>query len=592
VAVGTTCHAVVSVSTPSGTLVAGPCPRPLNNCVELTITGGAATSGFTVTASLVGLPPSATATLAIPVAITSSAGASSGTRTVTCSPADATGTAACQATIAERNVLPQLGGIVTLSVAGGQFPDLRIAKTHPGSFQQGQAGAQYTIVVTNVGGAPTTAPVTVTDTLPGGLTATALAGSGWTCMLSPLTCTRADALAAGASYPALTLTVSVAFNAPLSVTNTATVAGGGEQNPVNNTATDPTTITPLSAGTRLYLGTVGTVITTFPLSATGDPTPPGVNSTTGGSLPGFLTMATNPVGNRLYVANRGSNTLTVFPLTAAGDVAGPGTIVTLPVGATGPTSLAVNPAATRLYVVNNTSNNVTVFPLNAAGDVVGPGISTPTGGGCSFGSTINAAGTRLYVAGGSPAPGCVIPGTGSVTVFALTASGDIAGPGASVAMPAGTSGAEFLTLNPANTRLYVSQTASNTVAVFPLAPTGDVAGPGASAPTGGATARGVTVNPAGTRLYAANETSGNLTVFPLAASGDLAGPGLLVPLPAPATGPFDLRTNPAGTRLYVTNGQSTITVFTLSATGDVAGPGTIVALPPGAGIPNSLFVRP
>ena len=59
-----------------------------------------------------------------------------------------------------------------------------------------------------------------------------------------MTATRSDALAAGASYPALTLTVSVASNAPASVTNTATVSGGGEINTANDTASDPTTIKP------------------------------------------------------------------------------------------------------------------------------------------------------------------------------------------------------------------------------------------------------------------------------------------------------------------------------------------------------------
>ncbi|MGA2617873.1 MAG: hypothetical protein ABSF26_09695 [Thermoguttaceae bacterium] len=58
-----------------------------------------------------------------------------------------------------------------------------------------------------------------------------------------ITATRSDALAAGASYPALTVTVSVASSAPTSVTNTATVSGGGEINTANDTANDPTTIT-------------------------------------------------------------------------------------------------------------------------------------------------------------------------------------------------------------------------------------------------------------------------------------------------------------------------------------------------------------
>ncbi len=52
--------------------------------------------------------------------------------------------------------------------------------------------------------------MTVSDTLPAGLTATAISGTGWSCTLSTLTCTRSDALAAGAIYPPITVTVNVA----------------------------------------------------------------------------------------------------------------------------------------------------------------------------------------------------------------------------------------------------------------------------------------------------------------------------------------------------------------------------------------------
>src|SRR5439155_1684623 len=84
-------------------------------------------------------------------------------------------------------------------------PDLTIAKTHVGNFTQGQIGASYTLAVSNVGAGSTSGTVTVTDTLPLGLTATGLVGSGWTCALATLTCTRSDALAAGASYPSIAL---------------------------------------------------------------------------------------------------------------------------------------------------------------------------------------------------------------------------------------------------------------------------------------------------------------------------------------------------------------------------------------------------
>ncbi len=78
--------------------------------------------------------------------------------------------------------------------------------------------------------------MTVTETVPAGLTATGIAGTDWTCTQPAGPCTRSDVLAAGASYPALTLTVNVASTAPASVTNTATVSGGGETNAANNTA--------------------------------------------------------------------------------------------------------------------------------------------------------------------------------------------------------------------------------------------------------------------------------------------------------------------------------------------------------------------
>ena len=115
-------------------------------------------------------------------------------------------------------------------------PDLTITKTHVGNFTQGQTGATYMITATNSGGFATSATVSVSDTVPSGLTATAITGTGWNCTQPAGPCTRSDVLAAGASYPGLTLTVNVAGNAPASVTNTATVSGGGETNTGNDTA--------------------------------------------------------------------------------------------------------------------------------------------------------------------------------------------------------------------------------------------------------------------------------------------------------------------------------------------------------------------
>jgi uncharacterized repeat protein (TIGR01451 family)/fimbrial isopeptide formation D2 family protein len=126
-------------------------------------------------------------------------------------------------------------------------PDLSITKTHTGNFTRGLTTDSYTITVTNSGTAATNGTiVTVTDTLPAGLTPTAPTGlvNGWTCNinLQVVTCTRTNALAVGQSYPVINVTVTVSQTAANSVTNSVTVAGGGDANAANNTATDPTNI--------------------------------------------------------------------------------------------------------------------------------------------------------------------------------------------------------------------------------------------------------------------------------------------------------------------------------------------------------------
>lgn len=140
-----------------------------------------------------------------------------------------------------------LGGTVTSSgtftaLSGG--PDLTLTKTHAADFKQGDIGDSYTIIITNYGDTASSGTVTVTDTLPAGLTATAISGTGWTATLETLTCTRSDALNPGSSYPPITVTVNVSSNAPASVTNSANVSGGDDINSANNAASDPTTITP------------------------------------------------------------------------------------------------------------------------------------------------------------------------------------------------------------------------------------------------------------------------------------------------------------------------------------------------------------
>jgi uncharacterized repeat protein (TIGR01451 family) len=123
-------------------------------------------------------------------------------------------------------------------------PVLTIAKTHAGAFSQGQTGATYTITVGNQGGSPpTTGTVTVTESVPAGLSLTSMSGSAWTC--SGTACSRNDVLNGGASYPPISVVVNVASTAPSQVTNSATVTGGGS---AAATANDTTAISAPAPG--------------------------------------------------------------------------------------------------------------------------------------------------------------------------------------------------------------------------------------------------------------------------------------------------------------------------------------------------------
>jgi uncharacterized repeat protein (TIGR01451 family) len=133
-------------------------------------------------------------------------------------------------------VLSGCGG--ALGGSSSSSPSWQIVKSHVGNFTPGQT-AQYSISVSNIGSAPTNGSVTVSDALPSAFTPNSISGTGWTCTLSPLSCTRSDALAPSNNYAAITLTVSVSPSATGTVTNQATVTGGGA---TAATASDPTQI--------------------------------------------------------------------------------------------------------------------------------------------------------------------------------------------------------------------------------------------------------------------------------------------------------------------------------------------------------------
>jgi uncharacterized repeat protein (TIGR01451 family) len=153
------------------------------------------------------------------------------------------------------------------TIAGA--PNLTITKiANATPWTTGQTGRTYTVTVSNSGTAPTSGAVTMVDTPPSGMTVTAIAGTGWTCTLATRNCTRSDALGAGQSYPAITVTVTAPITAGV-VDNVATVSGGGELYTADDSAIRPTTVTTSardltitkSHSGNFYQGQVGAIYT-------------------------------------------------------------------------------------------------------------------------------------------------------------------------------------------------------------------------------------------------------------------------------------------------------------------------------------------
>jgi uncharacterized repeat protein (TIGR01451 family) len=134
-------------------------------------------------------------------------------------------------------------------------PDLKLTKSHVGAFRVGAEGV-YTLTVANkvnTQAGPTTGPVTITDTLPAGLTYVGATGAGWTCANASgtVTCTNPfpGTLAPNASS-SVNLRVVPTTLALGTVTNTATVTTPGESQPADNTASDETVVTGIDLAMR------------------------------------------------------------------------------------------------------------------------------------------------------------------------------------------------------------------------------------------------------------------------------------------------------------------------------------------------------
>ncbi|WP_312915769.1 OmpA family protein [Stenotrophomonas sp.] len=312
-----------------------------------------ASVGGTVTCTYIGvLAPGGTKQWTIPVTADVSLVGTSVTNTAAVSGggSSCTSSAACNS------------NTVTTPVVGA--PKLSIAKSHVGDFIPGVAGI-YTLTVSNNGTAATSGMVTVTDTLPTGLSFVSASGAGWACSAAGLTvtCTQSAAIAVGGSAPSIALTVAVALGTANRVTNTANVGGGGDTAcPAASrcTTTDITTVNTAASFTvakhaavadtngNTVLGDAGDVITyTFDVSNTGtvDLTQVVVSDA---KLPGLVcTIASLPVGATNVACTASGNTYTITAADeAAGEVINTATATAVPPGTIPPPTATTPPVVT------------------------------------------------------------------------------------------------------------------------------------------------------------------------------------------------------------------------------------------------------
>jgi hypothetical protein len=462
------------------------------------------------------------------------------------------------------NGLPVTSGALQPNYGGGsddgwaakihiETPDLTIAKTHSGNFKQGESAAGYTITVSNIGDGPTSGTVTVTEAIPTGLTLESMDGTGWTCTKLP-TCTRSDALAVSSSYPPITVTVNVESNAPASVTNIATVAGGSEYNFVNDSASDVTTVTPA------------------PVAPTVTVTPSSSGITTAQAL--TVTIAVNGASGKTTPTGSVKLTSGSYASAATALASGKAT-VSIPAG-----SLAIGKDTLEVSYTPDSTSSPIYLSATGAGSVTVAKV-TPTVKLTFSASSITKAQSLVVTiavsgATGDPAAtGTVTLKSGSYTSAATTlASGK-----AAITIPAGdlATGTDTLTATYAGSSIYNTATGTASVAVTLTASTVKVSPAETSVPRADSLAVTVIVSassgtPAGAvTLYGGGYTSAATTLTSGKATITISADKLNV-------GSYTLTASFSGGGNYTAaTGTSTITVTKLTPTVTVTPAATSIA---------------
>jgi uncharacterized repeat protein (TIGR01451 family) len=278
------------------------------------------------------------------------------------------------------------------------IPDLTLTKIHSGSFSVGTAAA-YQFTLKNIGNLATNGSMTVKDALPKGLTipdgavsVTGVNSANWSCTAlgNVITCTSSVSIAAGGGMSMFQINgIQVSSAAVPSVTNQATVSGGGETNTTNNTASDlalvkevpDLTVTKQSVGS-LTVGKTATYAFTVKNIGKGATTGP---MTTSDLLPLGLTVPDGPI------AVTGTNAADWTCASLGGDV-----------DCTSSVSIPGNSSST--FTISSIQINSAALPAVTNGvTIVGGGETNLTNNGSSDTTTVSPAPAPICNLGGGTA---------------------------------------------------------------------------------------------------------------------------------------------------------------------------------------------
>jgi YVTN family beta-propeller protein len=287
----------------------------------------------------------------------------------------------------------------------------------------------------------------------------------------------------------------------------------------------------------------------------------------------FVGVAFNPGGDRIYVGGGAGNDVKIFKAAADGTFAADGTI---PIsGGSAPSGLTLDANGSRLYVALNMNHQVAVIDTATRSIVSRAPVGT-----YPYTTVISADGSKVYASNwGGKIPGPTdftdgmfpvvvdrrtgIPVSGTVSVID-TASNTVTKTIEVGLHPTG------MALSPRGDRVYVTNANSDTVSVIDTGTDTVVqtlhvgeSGPGRT-PILGSSPNAVTVSPNGRTLYVANAAQNAIAVVDTDARGDDAVRGLI------PTGwyPTAVALDATGDRLFIASGY---------------GFGSIAPTPPGVG---------